>query len=86
MHSGHTGQTEVDGHVLIVAHSQQLIVLAAELKAIADRGERLIDSSWCVESPCRLVRGGVHSWTYSPLELCSPEWSRDIGIQKKHFR
>ena len=78
MHSGHMGQTEVEGKVLII--------LAAKSKAIADRDKRLIDSSRCVESPCRLVRGEVHLLTYSPLEQCSPEQSRDVGVPKKHFR
>ena len=62
-----------------------LNVVAAKSKSIEDRDQRPITNSGCVESPCRPVRDEEYVLTYSWLEQCSLEQSREVGIQKKHF-
>ena len=57
-----------------------LIIVAAKLRSIEDRDQRLNDNSGCVESPCRPVRDEENVLTYSSLEQCSPEQSREVGI------
>ena len=78
MHSGQTGQAEVKGSMLNV--------VAAKLKSIEDRDQRPINNSGVCGVSCRPVSDEEYVLTYSQLEQCSLDQSREVGIQKKHFR
>ena len=78
MHSGQKGQTDVK--------RSMLNVVAAKTKSIVDRDQRPIDNLEFVQSPCRPVRDEEYVLTYSQLEQCSPEQSREVGVHRKHFR
>ena len=57
-----------------------LNVVADKLTSVQYRDQMLIDSSGCMEYPCRPVRGEENILKYSPLEQCSLERSRGVGI------